>query len=136
MKTIENWSRQTNVTYQGFSADVVTIWKNADISVVPTRTREGLPRAMLEAAVCARPLIVTDVPGCRHFVEDGVQGLVVPPEDADALAQAIAKLATNPQLRMRMAKAARQRVLGKFTTTHVINDVAKTYDRLLEPRRF
>jgi len=131
MKTIEYWNKETNITYHGFSADVVTIWKNADICVVPTRTREGLPRAMLEAAVCGRPLIVTDVPGCRHFVENGVEGLVVPPEDADALALAMAKLAQDPQLRTTMGKAARKRVLDKFTKTHVINDVVKVYERLL-----
>jgi glycosyltransferase involved in cell wall biosynthesis len=135
MNTIEYWSKETNITYHGFSPDVVTIWKNADICVVPTRTREGLPRAMLEAAVCARPLIVTDVPGCRHFVEDGVQGLVVPPEDVEALALAIARLVNDPQLRKTMGKAARQRVLDSFTKTHVINDVAKTYDRLLNRKR-
>ncbi len=134
MKTIEYWNKETNVSYHGFSSDVVTIWKNADICVVPTRTREGLPRAMLEAAVCARPLIVTDVPGCRHFVEDGVQGLVVPPEDAPALAIAIARLAKDPQLRTTMGKAARQRVMDKFTKAHVVADVAKTYDRLLKRR--
>ncbi len=131
MKTIEYWNKETNITYHGFSADVVTIWKNTDICVVPTRTREGLPRAMLEAAVCGRPLIVTDVPGCRHFVDNGVQGLVVPPEDADALAVAIAKLAQDPQLRTTMGKAARKRVLDKFTKTHVIKDVVKVYERLL-----
>jgi len=135
LKTIEYWNKETNITYHGFSSDVVTIWKNADICVVPTRTREGLPRAMLEAAVCARPLIVTDVPGCRHFVEDGVQGLVVPPEDVEALARAIARLVNDPQLRNDMGKAARQRVLDKFTKTHVINDVANVYDRLVKRQR-
>lgn len=134
LETIECWGKETNITYQGFSENIVTIWRNTDICVVPTRTREGLPRAMLEAAVCARPLIVTDVPGCRHFVENGVEGLVVPPEDAGALAQAIEKLVKDPQLRTTMGKAARIRVLGKFTTTHVINDVAKVYDRLLKLR--
>ena len=132
LKTIEYWNKEANITYQGFSADIVAVWKNSDICVVPTRTREGLPRAMLEAAICARPLIVTDVPGCRHFVQNGVEGLVVPPEDAGALAQAIAKLANDPKLRATMGKAARQRVLDSFTKDHVIKDVAKTYDRLLQ----
>ena len=135
LETIKSWSNGTNVTYQGFSADIVTVWKNSDICVVPTRTREGLPRAMLEAAACARPLIVTDVPGCRHFVQNGIQGLVVPPEDAHALATAIAKLANDPKLRATMGKAARQRVLDAFTKTHVITDVAKAYDRLLHSQR-
>jgi len=135
MKTLENWNNEANITYQGFSADVVSVWKNSDICVVPTRTREGLPRAMLEAAACARPLIVTDVPGCRHFVQNGVEGLVVPPEDADALATAIAKLANDPLLRATMGKAARQRVLDAFTKDRVIKDVARAYDRLLQLQR-
>lgn len=132
IKTIESWNTKTNVTYQGFSADVVSVWKNSDICVVPTRTREGLPRAMLEAAACARPLIVTDVPGCRHFVRNGVEGLVVPPEDAGALARAIVTLANDPLLRATMGKAARQRVLDSFTKNHVIKDVAGVYGRLLQ----
>ncbi len=135
LKTIQSWGSKTNITYQGFSADIVTVWKNSDICVVPTRTREGLPRAMLEAAICARPLIVTDVPGCRHFVQNGVEGLVIPPGNAGALAQAIAKLTKDPQLRKTMGKAARQRVLDSFTKDHVIKDVARTYDRLLQFQR-
>ena len=56
------------------------MWRHADIFVLPARSREGMPRALLEAAASARPLVVTDVPGCRHFVRDGVEGFVVPPE--------------------------------------------------------
>ncbi len=134
IKTIESWNAKPNINYQGFSTDVVTVWKNSDICVVPTRTREGLPRAMLEAAACARPLIVTDVPGCRHFVQNGVEGLVVPPEDAEALARAIVTLADDPLLRATMGKAARRRVLDRFTKDHVIKDVARSYDRLIKPR--
>ena len=87
--------------------------------VLPARSREGMPRALLEAAASARPLVVTDVPGCRHFVRDGVEGFVVPPEDADALANALERLARDPDLRRRMGEAARLRLLHGFTEAHV-----------------
>lgn len=135
LKTLEDWGKHSNITYHGFSSDVVSIWNNSDICIVPTRTREGLPRAMLEAAVCARALIVTDVPGCRHFVTDGIEGLVVPPQDSDALGKAIARLSTEKPLRLSMGKAARKRVLHSFTKQHVVKDVAKIYDRLLASKK-
>ena len=67
----------------------------------------------------ARPLVVTDVPGCRHFVRDGVEGFIVPPEDAEALADALERLARDPELRLRMGEAARLRLLHGFTEAHV-----------------
>ncbi len=128
---IDEWSRFDNINWHGHAHDIIGVWKKADICVVPTRTREGMPRAMLEAASCAKPLIVTDVPGCRHFVRNGVEGLVVPPEDPRALAEAISKLANDFDLRAKMGEAARQRVLGSFTEQHVIKAVAEVYQQLL-----
>ena len=92
---LDRWASRSDVKWHGHVADVRQVWEQADICIVPTRTREGMPRAMLEAAACARPLIVTDIPGCRHFVRDGVEGFVVPPDNPVALAAAIAKMAEN-----------------------------------------
>ncbi len=128
---IEEWAGLPYVHWHGFTEDIPGIWKRAAICVVPTRTREGLPRAMLEAAACARPLVVTDVPGCRHFVRDGVEGFVVPPENPQALAGAIAKLAGDRELRERMGRAARARLMEGFTEEKVIEAVGKVYQRLL-----
>ena len=61
-----------------------------------------MPRAMLEAAASSRALIVSDVPGCRHFVRDGMEGFVVPPGDAVALASSVRRLAEQPALRARL----------------------------------
>jgi len=87
---------------------------------------------MLEAASCGRALIVTDVPGCRHFVRDGIEGFVVPPDDVEALAAAMDQLAQNPELRQMMGHAARERVLSGYTEQHVKVAVLNIYETFLE----
>ncbi len=131
VETIEQWNQQQGITWHGSIGDVREVWRNCEISVMPTRGGEGLPRAMLEAASCGRALIVTDVPGCRHFVRHGVEGLIVPPNDPVALADAMQKLAENPELRTTMGQAARKRVLAGYTERHVRTAVLRIYENLL-----
>ena len=121
------WCAQHEARWLGHVADVQEVWRHADIFVLPARSREGMPRALLEAAACARPLVVTDVPGCRHFVRDGVEGFIVPPEDAEALAVALERLARDPELRLRMGEAARLRLLHGFTEAHVKQSLRAAY---------
>jgi glycosyltransferase involved in cell wall biosynthesis len=116
--------------WHGHVTDVRDIWRRSDIFVLASRGGEGLPRALLEAAACGRPLVVTDVPGCRHFVRDGVEGLVVPPDDPAALAAALTRLATNRDLRLSMGAAARTRVLAGYTEAHLIATVQAVYRAL------
>ena len=126
------WNRLDYVHWHGFTTDILQVWRRAAICAVPTRTREGMPRAMLEAAACARPLVVTDVPGCRHFVRNGKEGFVVPPEDPKALAGAIARLASDRHLRVKMGQLARQRVMKGFSEEHIISRVSEIYRKLLK----
>ncbi len=128
---IDAWIKRPGVNWFGHVDDVHAVWRDADIAVLSARTREGMPRAVLEAAACARPLIVSEVPGCRHFVRDGVEGLIVPPEDAEALANAISRLAGDKALRARMGAAARQRVLDGFTERHVVDALSAVYHKVL-----
>jgi glycosyltransferase involved in cell wall biosynthesis len=121
------WCAQHEARWLGHVTDVQEVWRHADIFVLPARSREGMPRALLEAAACARPLVVTDVPGCRHFVRDGVEGFIVPPEDAEALANALVRLARDPELRLRMGEAARLRLLHGFTEAHVKESLRAAY---------
>jgi glycosyltransferase involved in cell wall biosynthesis len=76
-----------------------------------------MPRAMLEAAACGRPIVASDVAGCRQFVRPDVEGLLVPPGDAGALADALATLAADGELRLRAGAAARRKVVREFTET-------------------
>lgn len=110
-----------------WAEDIGELWRRADIFVLPARGGEGLPLAMLEAAASARPLIVSDVPGCRHFVRDGIEGLIVPPGDATALAAALGRLAHNSELRLRMGEAARLRLLHGYTETQVQQSLRSAY---------
>lgn len=126
--TIRAWAAgATHRRYMGFTRDVAAVWRGADIFVLPARSREGMPRALLEAASSARAAIVTDVPGCRHFVADGVEGLVVPPDDVVALADALQRLAQDAGLRERLGASARAKVLGGYTEAHVEAGIEQAY---------
>jgi glycosyltransferase involved in cell wall biosynthesis len=129
---IQAWCRLSGAHWQGAVADVAGVWKDADLFVLASRGGEGLPRALLEAASSARPLVVTDVPGNRHFVRDGIEGLLVPPDDACALAAALRRLAADRTLRIRMGNAARQRLLTGFTEAHVKRALWQGYRAMLD----
>ncbi|CFX18569.1 putative glycosyltransferase, group 1 [Candidatus Filomicrobium marinum] len=128
---VAQWQREGLLVWHGHVSDVRDVWADTDICVLPAITREGMPRAVLEAAACSRPLIVTDVPGCRHFVRNAVEGYVVPAGDAQALATALARLVREPNLRVEMGKAARERVLSGFTLEHVQEGIRSAYSALL-----
>jgi glycosyltransferase involved in cell wall biosynthesis len=130
-QSLARWCAVRNVRWLGHVRDIAEVWKRADIFVLPARSREGMPRALLEAAASARPLVVTSVPGCRHFVRDGVEGFVVPPEDPKALAAALERLARDASLRQRMGEAARLRLLHGFTEDHVKQALRESYASLL-----
>jgi glycosyltransferase involved in cell wall biosynthesis len=128
--TIAAWANGETRRYRGFTRDVAAVWRDADIFVLPARSREGMPRALLEAAASARAAVVTDVPGCRHFVRDGQEGLVVPPDDAIALADALERLALDPELRARLGAAARAKLLAGYTEAHVQDGIESAYRSL------
>ncbi len=129
--TLDDWSSRANLNWNGRVDDISGFWKNTDICVVPSRGGEGLPRALLEAAACGRPIVTTDVPGCRYFVRDGVEGLIVPPDDAEALTAAIRQLITDRGIARRMGKAARARLLSGFTEGHLRTAICDKYRELL-----
>jgi glycosyltransferase involved in cell wall biosynthesis len=96
-----------------------------------SRGGEGLPRTLLEGAACGRALLTTDVPGCRALVRDGIEGFVVPPNDAKALAESMVRLAADPGRAARMGQAARARLLNGFTERDVMEAVKGVYLKLL-----
>jgi glycosyltransferase involved in cell wall biosynthesis len=129
-RVLQSWNDGVSRRWMGHATDVASVWRRAGIFVLPAISREGMPRAMLEAAACARPLVVTDVPGCRHFVRDGVEGLVVAPGDATALADALERLIVDAGLRQRLGNAARARVLEGYTIAHLEAGLERTYRAL------
>lgn len=126
---VERWRHQPGVEVLGH-APVAEVWAKAHIAVLPSR-REGLPLSLLEAAACGRPIVATDVPGCREIARPEVNAFLVPPDDADALAAAIARLAHDPALRARFGEAGRQLVEREFSSERIGRETVALYDRLL-----
>ena len=119
------------MAWHGPTRDVAGVWAAHHVCCLPSRGGEGLPRTLLEGAACGRALLTTDVPGCRALVRDGTEGLVAPPNDAGALAEAMIRLAADPGLVARMGHAARRRILDGFTERDVMDAVKRMYARVL-----
>jgi len=131
---IESWTKQPKISVLGFVENIAEVWASAHIAVLPSQ-REGLPLSLLEAAACGRPLIATDVPGCRAVIRPGINGLLVPLGDADALADAIDQLAADAALRRKFGQASRELVEREFSAARVGRDLVQLYLRLLDPAR-
>jgi glycosyltransferase involved in cell wall biosynthesis len=122
------------IAWLGPIADVRAVWRRAAIAVLPSTYGEGLPKALLEAAACARPVVASDVPGCREVVCPGETGLLVPPRDIYGLAAAIAGLAGDPMRRQAMGRAARELVEREFDEGTVARETLAVYDAALRQR--
>ncbi len=127
---IERWHRRPLIELLGHVPDIATVWAKAHIAVLPSR-REGLPKSLLEAAACGRPIIATDVPGCREIARPGVNALLVPVDDAQALADAVEKLARDAGLRAKFGAAGRALVEREFSSARVGAEIVNLYRRLL-----
>lgn len=126
---VRGWVDEGIVQWLGHVDDMPALFASVDMVVLPSY-REGLPKGLIEAAACALPLVTTDVPGCREVVSNGVDGLLVPARDADALARAIARLQDDPELAQRLGEAARAKALAEFDERIVIARTMAVYDEL------
>jgi len=124
------WQNEGVVEWWGRREDMPQVLAQSHIVCLPSY-REGLPKALLEAASCGRPIVTTDVPGCREVVHDGDNGLLVEARNAKALADALAKLLANPELRQQMGLRGRTRVLSKFSQEMIVAQVLALYRKLL-----
>lgn len=129
-ETLAQWRRRAGLVLLGHIPDVRTVWEQAHVAVLPSR-REGLPKSLLEAAACGRPLIATDVPGCREIARHGVNGLLVPPDDPITLADAMEQFLKDRELRLRLGAEARRIVVSEFSSSRVAREIVDLYSRLL-----
>jgi glycosyltransferase involved in cell wall biosynthesis len=127
---VAGWNRETGISWLGHVSDISALWSRAHIAVLPSR-REGLPKSLLEAAACGRPMIASDVPGCREVVRPGETGLLVPPDQPDALAAAIEQLAASPDLRARYGATARRLAVERFSADAIGRQTVDLYRRLV-----
>ena len=130
-QVLDSWRLIPNLQLLGQVEDIRTVWARAYVAVLPSR-REGLPKSLLEAAACGRPLIATDVPGCREIARDGVNALLIPTDEAGALAQAIETLLKDQSLRARFGQASRKIVVQEYSSTRIGREVVALYARLMD----
>jgi glycosyltransferase involved in cell wall biosynthesis len=125
-----DFGREPGNSWLGHVDDIAALWARAPIAVLPSR-REGLPKSLLEAAACGRPMVATDVPGCREIVLPGETGILVPYDDDVALADAIAKLAASPALRAQYGAAARKLAVERFSANAIGRQTVDLYRRIM-----
>jgi glycosyltransferase involved in cell wall biosynthesis len=126
------WDQEPGIHWLGHVDRVAEqVWARAHIAVLPSR-REGLPVSLLEAAACGRPMVATDVPGCREVVIDGETGLLAPLDDVQTLAKALETLVASEELRQRFGAGARDLVERQFSLDVISDRVAGLYRFLVQ----
>jgi glycosyltransferase involved in cell wall biosynthesis len=130
---LEAWHDEGTVEWWGHRDDMPHVLAQASIVCLPSANGEGIPKVLLEAASCGRPLVATDAPGCREIVRHGDNGLLVPLHDAEALGAAIGRLLHAPDLRRQMGERGRRLVEAEFSDTRVAEQTLAVYRELVEP---
>jgi len=124
---LRRWSAEPGIRWHGATANIAEVWRTHHVAMLLTWYREGVPRSLIEAAACGRPIVTTDSPGCRDLVRDGQEGILVPLRDAEAAARALVKLAADPDLREQLGRAAHARFEEHFTEAEVRRKVSSAY---------
>lgn len=135
------WHRQGDIRWLGFQKDMPALYQQASIVCLPTRYREGIPVTLLEAAACGKPLVATDMPGCREIVKPGENGFLVKPGDVGSLTDALEELLIDAELRRKFGLYGRSLVEKNFSDKKVIADTFAVYQELLgnkwpQPEKF
>lgn len=129
--TLRQWRDEQGIEWWGHQDQMATVLQQAAIVALPTFYGEGVPKILLEAAACARPLVATRVPGCAEVVHHGVNGLLVEPRDSADLANALETLLRDPGLRAEMGRKGRELVCREFSQALVVDQTLAVYQRLV-----
>lgn len=117
------------IKYEGFTSDIVKVLKRKGVVVVLPSYSEGMSRSLMEACAVGKPIITSDIYGCKEFVDDGVNGFLVPPQNAIALAQAMECYLKLPlEKKCSFSKTSRQKAEQVFDVRHVYG----IYDEILK----
>ncbi len=133
VEMLNGWVKEGSIEWWGWQSNMQKVFASCHIVCLPS-FGEGMPTVLLEAASSARPIVATDVPGCRDVVVDGVNGLLVPPGDPTALAQALERLIADPDTRQRMGQAGRELMVQRFSIEVVNEATYRLYLQLLREK--
>lgn len=128
-RQLKIWHESKMVEWWGHCDNMPQVIAQAHIVCLPSY-REGVPKVLIEAAACGRPIVTTDVPGCREIVRQGENGLLVPVRDAGALAEALHKLIEDPDLRLRMGARGREIAAAEFSIEKIVGKILAVYKEL------
>ena len=131
---LKAWVDEGVVEWWGNRGDMHDVLAQAAVVALPTFYKEGLPKVLLEAAASGKPLVATDIPGCREIVRPDVNGILIPPRDVPALTAALARLLAAPELRARLGAASRAVAEAEFTEARVVGQTLAIYRELLGSR--
>ena len=127
---LKQWVDEGVIEWWGWQADMRSVFASCHIVALPS-LGEGIPTILLEAAASGRPIVTTDVSGCRDVVVDGSTGLLVPLQDSSALAEALEKLVMDPDLRKVMGTAGREHVVQRFSSSKINRETYEIYRYIL-----
>jgi glycosyltransferase involved in cell wall biosynthesis len=128
---LQEWQNAGRVEWWGHQQSMSRMLQQSAIVCLPSHGGEGVPKALIEAAASERAIVATDVPGCRDIVRHGTNGLLVPPKNPAALADAIATLLNDPSLRAAMGRRGREIAVNEFSEQKVIQQTLALYRQLL-----
>ena len=132
---LTQWDASGVVEWWGQKDRMHDIFRQAHVVCLPSY-REGLPKALIEAAACGRPIVTTDVPGCREVVIDGINGFLVPVKDAVSLAAKLKVLIADSALCRRMGEKGRELAEGEFAVQRVVSETLRCYEELFACRPY
>jgi glycosyltransferase involved in cell wall biosynthesis len=132
---VQYWKQSGIVNLLGHRDDVHRIFAESHIVTLPSYYGEGVPKVLIEASACGRPIVTTDNPGCRDAIIAGETGLLVPVRNAEALAKAIQQLAENKIMRINMGTKARLFAEQEFDVRSVVNKHLDIYSSLLSNKK-
>ena len=126
------WQQEGLVEWWGPQENILPVLAASHVIALPTFYGEGLPRILLEAQACARPVVASTIAGCRAIVSDGHNGFLVPPKDPVTLANRIKVLLEDRDLRVRMGTCGRERVVKEFSIDQVVQRTLELYRELTD----
>jgi glycosyltransferase involved in cell wall biosynthesis len=133
-ETLTSWNKSGVIEWWGKRNDMPSVFAQAHLVCLPSTYGEGIPKVLIEAAACGRPIVANDVPGCREIVRHNENGLLVPPKNPEALADALQKLIENPGLRMQMGARGRKIVEQEFSQEIIIEQTLELYRETLKEK--
>ncbi len=132
---LKKWEDEGVTEWWGYQDSMADVFAQSRIVCLPSKYREGVPKVLIEAASCGRPIVTTDMPGCREIVQDGENGMLVPPADGQAVADAVIQLLEDAELRAKMGDQGRSLVQKEFSVERVVEKTVEVYRDVLQKKQ-